>query len=52
MHQSWDAQFINTTTPNFTSQRLKRFADDKQLIKKSIKVLYKTLVSASVTKIE
>ena len=27
MHQNWDAQFLNTTTPNFSNQLLKRFLE-------------------------
>ena len=48
MHQNWDAQFINTTTPNFSNQLLKRFFESKLLTKKSTKFLYKTMVSTSV----
>lgn len=48
MHQNWDAQFINTTTPNFSNQLLKRFFESKLLTKKSTTFLYKTMVSTSV----
>jgi beta-lactamase class A len=48
MHQNWDAQFLNTTTPNFSSQLLKRFLENKLLTKKSTKFLYKTMVETSV----
>lgn len=48
MHQNWDAQFLNTTTPNFSNQLLKRFLENKLLTKKSTKFLYKTMVSTSV----
>lgn len=40
MHKNWDAQFLNTTTPNFSSQLLKSFFEGKQLTKKSTKFLY------------
>lgn len=48
MHQNWDAQFLNTTTPNFSNQLLKRFFESKLLTKKSTKFLYKTMVLTSV----
>ena len=48
MHQNWDAQFLNTTTPNFSNQLLKRFLENKLLTKKSTKFLYKTMVATSV----
>ena len=48
MHQNWDSQFLNTTTPNFSNQLLKRFLENKLLTKKSTKFLYKTMVSTTV----
>lgn len=48
MHQNWDAQFVNTTTTNFSNQLLKRFFESKLLTKKSTTFLYKTMVSTSV----
>jgi len=48
MHQNWDAQFLNTTTPIFSTQLLKSFFENKLLTKKSTKFLYKTMVSTSV----
>jgi len=48
MHQNWDAQFLNTTTPNFSNQLLKQFFENKLLTKKSTKFLYKTMVATSV----
>lgn len=50
MHQNWDAQFLNTTTPNFSNQLLKRFFENRLLTKKSTKFLYKTMVATSVGK--
>lgn len=48
MHQNWEAQFLNTTTPNFSNQLLKRFFEKQLLSKKSTKFLYKTMVETSV----
>jgi len=48
MHRNWDAQFLNTTTPNFTNQLLKRFFETKILTKKSTYFLYNTMVKTSV----
>jgi beta-lactamase class A len=48
IHQNWDAQFLNTTTPNFSNQLLKRFLEKKLLTKKSTKFLYKIMVATSV----
>jgi beta-lactamase class A len=48
MHKNWDAQFLNTTTPNFSNQLLKRFLEKKLLTKKSTKFLYETMVATSV----
>ena len=48
MHKNWDAQFLNTTTPNFSNQLLKHFFENKLLTKKSTKFLYKTMVATSV----
>lgn len=50
MHQNWDAQFLNTTTPNFSNQLLKKTLEKKILSKKSTKFLYQTMVSTSVGK--
>jgi beta-lactamase class A len=44
MHQNWDAQFLNTTTPIFSTQLLKSFFENKLLTKKSTKFLYKTMI--------
>jgi len=48
MHQNWDAQFLNTTTPNFSTQLLKQFYEGKILTKKSTDFLYRTMVETSV----
>ncbi len=48
MHQNWDAQFLNTTTPNFSNQLLNDLLKNKLLTKKSSKFLYETMVSTSV----
>jgi beta-lactamase class A len=48
MHQNWDAQFLNTTTPNFSNQLLKRFFENQILTKRSTKWLYKIMVKTSV----
>lgn len=48
MHRTWDAQYLNTTTPNFSTQLLKRFFDGKVLTKKSTEFLYKTMVETTV----
>jgi beta-lactamase class A len=48
MHQNWDAQFLNTTTPNFSTQLLKQFYERKILTKKSTDFLYRTMVETSV----
>lgn len=50
IHQNWDAQFLNTTTPNFSNQLLKSFFENRLLTKKSTKFLYKTMVATSVGK--
>jgi beta-lactamase class A len=50
IHKNWDAQFLNTTTPNFSSQLIKSFYETKLLTKKSTKFLYKTMLSTSVGK--
>lgn len=50
IHENWDAQFLNTTTPNFSSQLIKSFYETKLLTKKSTKFLYKTMLSTSVGK--
>jgi beta-lactamase class A len=48
MHQNWDAQFLNTTTPNFSNQLLNELLKNKLLTKKSTKFLFETMVSTSV----
>jgi beta-lactamase class A len=48
MHQNWDAQFLNTTTPNFTTELLKRFFQKQLLSNESSKFLYTTMVKTSV----
>jgi beta-lactamase class A len=48
MHQNWDAQFLNTTTPNFSNQLLNDLLTNKLLTNKSSKFLYETMVSTSV----
>lgn len=48
MHRTWDAQYLNTTTPNFSTRLLKRFFDGKVLTKKSTEFLYKTIVETTV----
>ncbi len=48
MHQNWDTQFLNTITPNFSNQLLKRFFENKLLTKKSTKFLYKIMATTSV----
>ena len=50
IHKSWDEQFLNTTTSNFSNQLLKSFFEGKQLTKKSTKFLFKTMLSTSVGK--
>jgi len=50
IHENWEAQFLNTTTPNFSSQLIKSFYETKLLTKKSTKFLYKTMLSTSVGK--
>ncbi len=48
MHKNWDAQFLNTITPNFSNQLLRRFFEKQLLTQKSTKFLYKTMVTTSV----
>lgn len=48
MHKSWDAQFLNTTTPNFSTRLLNDFYNGKILSRKSTKLLYEMLVETSV----
>ncbi|MBL0144397.1 MAG: class A beta-lactamase, subclass A2 [Chitinophagaceae bacterium] len=48
MHLNWDAQYLNTTTPNYTTQLLKKLYDKKMLTKKSTKFLYETMLATSV----
>jgi beta-lactamase class A len=48
MHQNWDAQFLNTTTPNYSTQLLKKFLARRILSNKSTKLLYKTMLKTSV----
>lgn len=48
MHRNWDAQYVNTVTPNFLTQELKQFYEGKILTKSSTKLLYKTMVKTVV----
>jgi beta-lactamase class A len=48
MHENWDAQFINTTTPLFTTSLLQKLYEQKILNKKSTAFLYKAMVQTSV----
>ena len=48
MHKNWDAQFLNTITPVFSSQLLRRFFGKQLLTKRSTRFLYKTMVKTSV----
>lgn len=48
MHQNWDAQFLNNTTPKFSNQLLERFIRNQLLTKKSTKLLYQTMLATSV----
>ena len=48
MHQNWDAQFLNTTSPNFSNQLLNNLLKNKLLTMESSKFLYETMVSTSV----
>lgn len=50
MHQNWEAQFLNTTTPNFSNLLLKGFFEKELLSEKSTQFLYKTMVETSVGK--
>jgi beta-lactamase class A len=48
MHQNWNAQFLNTTTPNFSNQLLRLFFEKRLLTEKSTRFLYKIMVETSV----
>lgn len=48
MHKSWDAEFVNTTTPNYTAALLKNFFENKIVSKQATHFLYKTMVETSV----
>jgi len=48
MHKNWEAQFLNTTTPNYATQLQKKLYDKKILTKKSTKFLYETMLATSV----
>ena len=48
MHKSWDAEFVNTTTPNYTAKLLKDFFENKIISKQATHFLYKTMVETSV----
>ncbi|WP_343617249.1 class A beta-lactamase [Flavobacterium sp.] len=50
MHKNWDAQFLNTTTPNFTNKLLKYLLVNQLLSEKTSLWLYKTMVQTSVGK--
>ncbi len=50
MHQNWEAQFLNTTSPNFSNQLLKDFFEKEILSEKSTLFLYETMVATSVGK--
>lgn len=48
MHKNWEAQYVNTSTPNYASQLLKKFYEKKLLTKKSTKFLFETMLAISV----
>ncbi|QNL49655.1 class A beta-lactamase, subclass A2 [Olivibacter sp. SDN3] len=48
MHRNWDAQYVNTITPNFSTQQLKQFYEGKILTKPTTKFLYETMVETVV----
>lgn len=48
MHESWDAEFVNTTTPNSTAKLLKDFFENKIVSKQATQFLYKTMIETSV----
>jgi beta-lactamase class A len=48
MHKNWEAQYVNTSTPNYASQLLKKFYEKKLLTKKSTKFLFETMLATSV----
>ncbi|CAM3456065.1 class A beta-lactamase, subclass A2 [Aequorivita lipolytica] len=48
MHQNWEAQFLNTTTPNNATHLLKKLFQTQILTKSSTKFLYKTMLETSV----
>ncbi|MGK9121100.1 class A beta-lactamase, subclass A2 [Olivibacter jilunii] len=48
MHRNWDAQYVNTITPNFSTQQLKQFYEGGILTKSSTEFMYKTMVETVV----
>lgn len=48
MHENWYAQFLNTTTPNYTTKLLKSLFQGQLLTKSSTNFLYKTMVETAV----
>lgn len=48
MHENWEAQFLNTTTPNYSTHLLKQFYEKELLTKKSTKFLYTTMKETTV----
>jgi beta-lactamase class A len=46
MHKDWESQFINKTTPNFYTQLLKKFYEEKILNKKNTKWLYQSMLNS------
>ncbi|MFC0320758.1 class A beta-lactamase, subclass A2 [Olivibacter oleidegradans] len=48
MHRNWDAQYVNTITPNFSTQQLKQFYEGRILTRSSTEFLYKTMVETVV----
>ena len=48
MHESWDAQFLNTSTPDFATALLQRFYQQRLLSPGATAFLYKTMVATSV----
>jgi beta-lactamase class A len=47
MHQNWDAQFVNTATPNAYTQLLKSFSDGEILNEEHTEWLYKAMVKSN-----
>jgi len=48
MHENWDAQFLNTTTPDFATDLLRLFYEGKLLSPSATHFLYTTMVATSV----